>query len=104
MQIIESVKIPPGINNLVDVLYNEHFVNNLTYKTMDEHRTMMMLILMFYMTVFNSKNKQKWYIKLVLVKLLKDPNNRQKCIELYKTFESSYNIKSIQNTKYKIQK
>lgn len=92
-----NMEIYPMINELVDVLYKDDINNLISTKcqTQSDKRVFLMFLIMYfytYLTIpdeikdnFNIKNE----LKLFLTDIIKNPNKRHQCIQLYSDFENS---------------
>lgn len=95
--------ISPLIDDLVNSLYTDE-INNLIdtkCKTIEDKRVFLMFLIMYFYTYLNISNdiKEQYDIKkelkIFLTDIIRNPEKRSKCIELYTNFEQS--IKFIKN-------
>jgi hypothetical protein len=93
----------PMIDDLVNSLYTDE-INNLIdtkCKTIEDKRVFLMFIIMYFYTYLNISQdiKEQFNIKkelkIFLTDIIKNPEKRSKCIELYTNFEQS--IKFLKN-------
>jgi hypothetical protein len=87
----EKVKIFPFIDELVDALYTDE-INAIinSDNVIQDKRTFMMFITMYFLTRLNvEKNVCKVQIKNFLTDLIRNPEKRIKCIQLFQVFEKS---------------
>jgi len=94
-------EIFPIIDELVNSLYTTE-LNNLIdtkCKTVEDKRVFLMFLIMYFYSYLNvpkeikenSNYDLKNELKLFLSDIIKNPDKRYKCIELYMTFEKSIN-------------
>ena len=93
----------PMIDDLVNSLYTDE-INNLIdtkCKTIDDKRVFLMFLIMYFYTYLNISNDIKenfdikTELKIFLTDIIRNPEKRIKCIELYSSFEQS--IKLLKN-------
>jgi len=98
-----NMYIYPMIDELVDSLYTDEINNLIDTKceTIDDKRVFLMFMI-FYFYAYLSVPKElkdsfdtKKELKLFLTDIIKNPEKRHKCIELYSMFEKS--IKLLKN-------
>lgn len=96
--LIRDNDIYPGIDKLVDVLFTSEINNLIDTKceTDSDKRVFLMFLIMYFYTYLNIPNVVKTSdidikqnLKIFLTDLIKNPDKRLKCIELYKSFEDS---------------
>jgi hypothetical protein len=92
--------IYPMIDELVNSLYKEEINNLIDTKceTVDDRRVFLMFLMMYFYTYlsipkdvkeqFDMKNE----LKVFLTDMIRNPEKRSKCIELYTTFENSVKL------------
>lgn len=83
-------KIYPLFDELVDSLYTPE-LNTLIEKNCTsilDKKTFIMFIIMYFMTFLHLK-PSKENMKIFLTDMLKNPQKRSKCIELFMSFENS---------------
>lgn len=81
--------ICPGINKLVDVLYTEEmntYVNDICKTDLDK-KTFFMFIIMYFSAYFSVSGKDN--IKLVLSDIMRNPDKRFLCVQLFTKFQNS---------------
>lgn len=96
--------IYPMIDELVNSLYKPELNNLIDTKchTLDDKRVFLMFLIMYFYTYLSIPNeiKDKFDIKhelkVFLTDIIRNPEKRTKCIELYKTFENS--VKSLKDS------
>lgn len=101
--IINNNDVYPMIDELVNVLYKEDLNNliNIKCQTVDDKRVFLMFLMMYFYSYLSIPNETrhnydiKNELKIFLSELIRNPDKRHKCIELYTTFEN--NIKYLQN-------
>lgn len=94
----ENPEIFPIIDDLVNSLYTDD-INNLIHtkcKTIDDKRVFLMFLIMYFYTYLNvydtsydTSHKQKKDLKIFLTDIIRNPNKRKLCLELYTSFEKS---------------
>lgn len=96
--------IYPGIDDLVDVLYTDEINNLIDTKcqTSDDKRVFLMFLIMYFYNYLSIPDDikggdydVKTSLKMFLTDLLKNPEKRTKCLEIYTSFENT--IKLINN-------
>ena len=98
----DSTVVYPMINDLVDSLYTDE-INDIIQKSCNslvDKRSFMMFIIMYFLTFINIKNNNgnnlsKNEMKILLTEFIRNPEKRQKCVELFLLFENS--VKKIAN-------
>jgi len=92
--------IYPMIDELVDSLY-KHDINNLIdtkCETTDDRRVFLMFLIMYFYTYLSipkdvkEQYDMKYELKIFLTEMIRNPEKRSKCIELYTTFENSVKL------------
>jgi hypothetical protein len=92
--------IYPMIDELVDSLYT-HDINNLIdtkCETTDDRRVFLMFLIMYFYTYLSipkdvkEQYDMKYELKIFLTEMIRNPEKRSKCIELYTTFENSVKL------------
>jgi hypothetical protein len=94
-------QILPGINDLVNILYNERINDymNSECKTADDRRVMFMFLIMYFYSYLSIPGELtsvvdvKEMLKIFLSDLIKNSDKRKKCLEMYDGFEDT--IKTI---------
>lgn len=92
--------IYPMIDELVDTLYTNDINNLIDTKcsTVDDRRVFLMFLIMYFYTYLSiPKNITNQYnvkneLKIFLTEMIKNPDKRSKCIELYRNFEKSVEL------------
>lgn len=98
----ENPEIFPIIDDLVNSLYTDD-INNLIHtkcKTIDDKRVFLMFLIMYFYTYLNvydtsydtsydKSHTQKTDLKIFLTDIIRNPNKRKLCLELYTSFEKS---------------
>ena len=98
--LIKDIRISPGINDLVDILYNDlsnSYINK--FKTIDDKKTLFIFIIMYFYIYLNipehMKNNPnidlKTLIKKFISELVNDPYKRQICINSFLQLETLCN-------------
>jgi hypothetical protein len=93
-------EIYPMIDELVNSLYTDSINNLIDTKceTIDDRRVFLMFLIMYFYTYLsipkNIKEKfdMKNELKVFLSDMIRNPEKRAKCIELYTTFENSVKL------------
>ena len=81
-------KIYPFINELVDALYTDELNKIIDSENVQvDKKTFIMFIVMYFVTRINSEVLDKESIKYFLTDLIKTPEKRQQCIEIFLMFE-----------------
>jgi hypothetical protein len=96
-------EIYPMIDELVNSLYKEEINNLIDTKceTVDDRRVFLMFLMMYFYTYLSipkdlkEQCDMKNELKVFLTDMIRNPEKRSKCIELYTTFENS--IKLLKN-------
>ena len=99
MNVSKIDNILPFIDELVNLLYTSD-INNVIKKkciTNDDKRVFLMFVLMYFYSYLNLQNVQnvqnnidvKDILKIFLSDLIKNPDKRLKCIEMYSIFEDT---------------
>lgn len=92
--------IYPMIDELVESLYTDEINNliNTKCETVDDRRVFLMFLIMYFYTYLSipkdlkEKYDIKYELKLFLTEMIRNPEKRTKCIELYTTFENSVKL------------
>ena len=92
--------IYPMIDELVNTLYTTDINNLIDTKceTVDDRRVFLMFLIMYFYTYLSipkdvkEKFDIKQELKVFLTDMIKNPDKRSKCIELYTTFEKSVKL------------
>lgn len=92
--------IYPMIDELVNSLYTADINNLIETKceTTDDRRVFLMFLIMYFYTYLSipkdikEKFDMKQELKVFLTDMIKNPEKRSKCIELYTTFENSVKL------------
>jgi hypothetical protein len=92
--------IYPMIDELVESLYTDEINNliNTKCETVDDRRVFLMFLIMYFYTYLSipkdlkEKYDIKHELKVFLTEMIRNPDKRSKCIELYKTFENSVKL------------
>lgn len=108
-EFVNDVKILPGINDLVNVLYTEHLNEYLDKKneTPDDRRVLLMFLIMYFYSYLSVpkevKNKVdiKQTLKAFLSDLISDHIKRKVCLDMYTTFESTVKMMGFKNVEIK---
>jgi len=87
----------PGIDKLVDALYCDEinsYINDICHDELDKKTFIMFVIMYFYIYFGLECNVQtselsKQNIKLVLSDIIRDPEKRHQCIQLFTQFQKS---------------
>lgn len=95
--------IYPMIDELVNSLYTDKINNliNTNCETIDDRRVFLMFLIMYFYTYLSipedikEQYDIKHELKTFLTDMIRNPEKRKKCIELYTTFEKS--VKLLQN-------
>lgn len=95
--------IYPMIDELVNSLYKDDINNLIDTKceTVDDRRVFLMFLIIYFYTYLSvpkdvkEKYDMKHELKVFLTDMIKNPEKRAKCIELYTNFEKS--VKLLQN-------
>lgn len=93
-------EIYPMIDELVDTLYTKELNNLIDTKceTIDDRRVFLMFLIMYFYTYLSipkditNQYNVKSELKVFLTDIIKNPDKRTKCIELYKNFENSVKL------------
>ena len=101
----KNPEIYPMIDELVNSLYKTDINNLIDTKceTIDDKRVFLMFLIMYFYSYLsipasvknNEKVDVKNELKIFLTDMIRNPDKRSKCIELYTTFEKS--VKYLQN-------
>lgn len=100
---VKHPEVYPMIDELVNSLYTDEINNLIDTKceTTDDRRVFLMFLIMYFYTYLSiprdvkEKFDIKHELKVFLTDLIRNPEKRSKCIELYKTFENS--VKLLEN-------
>jgi hypothetical protein len=92
--------IYPMIDELVNSLYTTDINNNLIdtkCETVDDRRVFLMFLMYFYTYLSIPKDVKEQFdmkneLKVFLTDMIRNPEKRSKCIELYTTFENSVKL------------
>lgn len=95
--IVNDIQILPGINDLVNVLYNDELNKFLDKRneTRDDKRVLLMFLVMYFYSFLSIPKEVKdnvdikQCLKAFLSDIIKDQHKRTRCLEMYKTFEST---------------
>ena len=94
-------KIYPFVDELVDALYTDELNKIIDSENVQvDKRTFIMFIVMYFTTRIHSDILDKESIKYFLTDLIRTPEKRQQCIEIFLMFEKSV-ISTINNTQNK---
>lgn len=104
-KVLKNKEVYPLIDELVNSLYTSDINNLIDTKcqTIDDKRVFLMFLIMYFYSYLsipgNVKENEtdtdiKHNLKLFLTDLIRNPDKRLKCLELYTTFENT--IKYIQ--------
>ena len=86
-------EVYPFINHLVDFLYTDELndlISQSVHSDIDKRSFMMYIIMYFYVRMNIPNTTSKDEIKYFLTDIIKNPEKRQKCIELYKQYECNF--------------
>jgi hypothetical protein len=92
--------IYPMIDELVNSLYTDEINNLIDTKceTTDDRRVFLMFLIMYFYTYLSipknlkEKYEMKHELKIFLTDMIRKPEKRAKCIELYTNFEKSVKL------------
>lgn len=92
--------IYPMIDELVNSLYTDEINNliNTKCETIDDRRVFLMFLIMYFYTYLSiPKDVKEQYdmkheLKVFLTDMIRNPEKRAKCIELYTNFENSVKL------------
>lgn len=98
-ELINDIQILPGINTLVNVLYTDKlnkFLNK--NQTSDDRRILLMFLIMYFYSYLsipkevkeNTDIKQN--LKIFLSDLIADHTKRSRCLEMYRSFETTVSL------------
>lgn len=98
-ELVNNIKILPGINDLVDVLYTEHLNEFLDKKnqTSEDRRVLLMFLIMYFYSYLSIPKEAKGNIdvkqtlKAFLSDLISDHTKRKACLDMYQSFENTVN-------------
>lgn len=94
-------KIYPFIDELVDALYTDELNKMIDSENVQvDKKTFIMFIIMYFVTRINSDVVDKESIKYFLTDLIRTPEKRHQCIEIFLMFEKSI-TSTIYNTQHK---
>lgn len=83
-------KVYPFIDELVDALYTDELNKIIDSENVQiDKKTFIMFIVMYFITRINSDILDKDSIKYFLTDLIRTPEKRQQCIEIFLMFEKS---------------
>lgn len=86
-------EVYPFINHLVDFLYTDELnglISQSVHSEIDKRSFMMYIMMYFYVRMNIPHTTSKDEIKYFLTDIIKNPDKRQKCIELYKQYEHTF--------------
>jgi len=92
--LINDIEILPGINDLVNILYNENLNKYLDDKYQDDRRVLLMFLIMYFYTYLNIPKEVKenvdikHLLKGFLSELIKNKESRLECIKMFHSFEN----------------
>jgi len=95
IKLVNDDQILPGVNDLVNILYNERineYMNN-KCETADDRRVMFMFLIMYFYSYLSIPRELKDIVnvkdmlKAFLSDLIKNGEKRKKCLEMYEGFE-----------------
>ena len=100
VNLVNDDQILSGVNDLVDILYNERindYINN-KCETSDDRRVIFMFLIMYFYSYLSIPGElkdvdMKEMLKIFLSDLIKNSDKRKKCLEMYEGFEDT--IKTI---------
>jgi hypothetical protein len=96
-----NTKIYPFIDELVDALYTDELNKIIDSENVQlDKKTFLMFIVMYFTTRIHSNILDKDSIKYFLTDLIRTPEKRQQCIEIFLMFEKSV-ISTINNVQQK---
>lgn len=93
-------KIYPFIDEMVNTFYTENCNSMIkrSIETEDDKKTFLMFVMMYFGIHFKLENEndkvKKEQIKLILTDLIRDPESRRCCVEM---FESKFKLESSSN-------
>ena len=98
--LVDDVQILPGINELVNVLYNDHINEFLDKKSesFDDKRVLLMFLIMYFYSFLSIpkelkfNNDMKHSLKAFLSDIIINQDKRKKCLEMYKSFENTVQL------------
>ena len=101
VKLVNDDQILPGVNDLVNILYNERINDymNSECKTADDRRVMFMFLIMYFYSYLSIPGELKSVVdvkemlKIFLSDLIKNGDKRKKCLEMYEGLEDT--IKTI---------
>lgn len=97
VKVLNDDQILPGVNDLVDMLYNEKLNNYMNSKcdTMEDRRVMFMFLIMYFYSYLSIPESMKSgvdvkeMLKVFLSDLIRNGEKRKKCLEMYEGFENT---------------
>lgn len=103
--VVNDIHILPGINDLVNVIYNDHLNSLLDKKneSLDDRRVLLMFLIMYFYSYLSIPKDIKNHIdvkqtlKAFLSELIKDHKKRKVCLEMYQAFETTVKTIGINN-------
>lgn len=108
VNLINDIDILPGINDLIDVFYNDGINKYIDKKcdNTDDRRVIMMFIMMYFYSYISIPRELKNYIdvkqtlKVFLSELIRDKDKRLICLNVYKNFEDSLKLMNLMGFKH----
>lgn len=103
--LLHDDNILPGINELVDLLFNENINNFIDKKceSVDDRRTIFMFVMMYFYTYLSIPDNMKMNkdlkqnLKIFLSDMIHNKDKRLKCLEMYTMFENTIKSSSFDN-------
>jgi len=95
VKLVNDDQILPGVNDLVNILYNERineYMNN-KCETADDRRVMFMFLIMYFYSYLSIPRELKDIVNVkdmlrtFLSDLIKNSEKRKKCLKMYEGFE-----------------
>ena len=116
IKLVNDNQILEGINDLVNVLYNERineYINN-KCETQDDRRVMFMFLIIYFYSYLSIPNELKDVVdikemlKIFLSDLMKNSEKRKRCLDMYEGFENTiktigFSASKLYNEKLKIE-
>lgn len=104
-ELVNDIKILPGINDLVNVLYTEHLNEFLDKKneTRDDRRVLLMFLIMYFYSYLSIPKEikdnvdVKQTLKAFLSDLILDHTKRKACLDMYQSFENTVSLMGFKN-------
>lgn len=99
-ELINDIQILPGINILVNILYTDKLNKFLDKnQTNDDRRILLMFLIMYFYSYLSIPNEVKenntdikQNLKIFLSDLIADHTKRSRCLEMYRSFETTVNL------------